>query len=476
MINHDLSKKGVRMIENFLNGFNCAMSGVMPTFQPGYPHQRAAELDRLATEAYVYGYPLVITDVTKRLMLADGARLNQFRHEREFPTPQYGTIVRPNVDTLYSMAWLDLADEPVLLHVPDTRQRYYLMELLDAWTNVFASLGTRTTGSAERIFAITGPQWNGKLPEGVLRVEAPTDTVWIIGRTQTDGPQDYPLVHAIQDQYVLMPLNCQGAADTPTQQSDGRSIQLNPADLVANMDAALFFQTMMLVMEKNPPWVTDPAIERKLAALDLTPDPAFDFARLYPPIQAALQRAVAATPRLMQVEAWESYCKLNVNGWTMLNRNMGFYGADYLRRAIVAMTGIGANLPQDAVYAPAFSSATGQPLTGTDNYWVHFQPETLPPVHAFWSLTLYNENGYLVQNPVQRYAIGPHLEPLTYNEDGSLDLYIGNRPPGTAILTNWLPAPAGLFNLMLRMYWPAEPILTGQWIPPAIREINADDY
>ncbi len=438
-------------------------------------HEQSTLLSLWAIEAYIYGYPLVLMEVTKRMMLASGSRLNQFLNERSFPTSQYTTIVRPNVDTLYSMAWLDLSIEPLILSLPDTNQRYYLMELLDAWTNVFASIGKRTTGSQAGAFAITGPGWNGMLPEGIIQVESPTDTVWIIGRTQTNGPQDYPIVHAIQNNFVLILLSCLshwgwGKPSAPYSGNDsGKNPRnINPADQIAKMDAASFFQTMMLAMNMNPPWIADPQMERKLLALDLIPGQTFNFGGLPSPVKRVLQYAVAYGPILIQAEAGKAYLANNRNGWTVLRSGMGFYGADYLKRAVIAMTGIGANLPQDSVYAPAFMDADGKPLTGNNTYLIHFENGRLPPVNAFWSITLYNEQGFLAENPFHRYAVSPHLSPLHYNADGSLDILIGNEIPEKNMLTNWLPAPAGPFNLILRMYWPEREILNGEWNPPPI--------
>jgi hypothetical protein len=436
-------------------------------------HEQSNSLRLMAIDAYIYGYPLVLMNVTKRAMLASGSHLNQFLNERTFPTSQYTTIIRPNVDTLYSMAWLDLSREPILLFVPDTHRQYYLMELLDAWINVFASVGTRTTGSQEGAYAITGPKWNGLLPEGIIRVDAPNNNVWIIGRTQTNGPQDYPRVHAIQNNYALISLSDWGKPDVQEQGNyREKPMAINPADQVATMDAAIFFQTMMIAMKMNPAWITDPKIDRKLATLGLLPNQTFDFYKLTPSIQDALQYATANGPIQIQAEAKKTYFQNNIPGWIVLLDDMGFYGADYLKRAMVAMTGIGANLPQDSVYAPVFNDGHGKLLTGNNNYLIHFNQGQLPPVNAFWSITLYNEQGFLAENPINRYAISPHLSKLHYNSDGSLDILIGNELPGKAYLINWLPAPIGPFNLVLRMYWPQQQVLTGEWLPPVVNNIR----
>lgn len=430
-------------------------------------------LNFLALDAYIYGYPLVLTEVTKAAMLAGGACFNQFLQERVFPDPRYTAIVRPNVDTLYSMAWLDIAPGPVVLYVPETHGRYYLMELLDPWTNVFASIGARTTGTRAGAYAIAGPGWNGRLPEGIVRLDAPDNTVWIIGRTQTNGPGDYPEVHAVQNGFALMPLSQLGK-DYPLGDSahPAKPTDVNPADRVAAMDAAVFFQTMVRTMHANPPWINDPVMTEKLVALGLAPGNNFDFPGLSKPVRAALELSAAYGPGLIEAEAAKKYDRSHPGGWQLLRKNMGFYGADYRQRAMVALAGIGANLPQDSVYGPAFVDAAGRPLDGRNSYTIHFDKGRFPPVHAFWSITLYNQEGYLVENPLRRYAVSPHLAPLDYHADGSLNIVVGHASPGDEHTANWLPAPAGPFNLVLRLYWPERPVLDGEWQPPAIERLD----
>jgi hypothetical protein len=460
------------MSVNWVHYLNFIDSSFLPSTSLNYCWGKQTALNSMALDAYIYGYPLVLMDVTKNIMLANGSQQNQFLNERVFPNPQYTTIIRPNVDTLYSMAWLSLSKGPVVLCVPDTHRRYYLMEFLDAWTNVFASIGARTTGTQAGAYAITGPNWNGMLPEGIIRVQAPTNTVWIIGRTQTNGPKDYPIIHAIQDQYTLVPLKCWGKLDEQYK-SDTKKNQftINPVDQVATMNAATFFQIMMKAMHKNPPWIKDPAMYRKLTALGLIPGKTLVCFNLRPSAKHALDLAANYGPRLIKAEASKRYIQNNINGWALLIDDIGFYGTDYLQRAIVAMTGIGANLPQDSVYAPAFIDANKMPLAGYNDYRIHFESGQFPPVNAFWSITIYNDKGYLVENSINRYAIGPHLKKLNYNADGSLDIFIGNLSPGKDYINNWLPAPKGSFNLILRMYWPKQSVLSEQWRPPGIIRI-----
>jgi hypothetical protein len=429
-------------------------------------------LNSMAIDAYIYGFPLVLMDVTKKVMLASESQLNQFLHERAFPDPQYTTIIRPNVDTLYSMAWLDLSREPIVLHVPETHNKYYLMEFLDAWSNVFASIGARTTGTGEGVYVITGPHWNGMIPRGLIRIEAPTNTVWVIGRTQTNGANDYPIVHTMQDQYALFPLSSWGKGSTQNKiEYQKKQMGLNPVNQITYMNAATFFQTMMKAMYMNPSWIENPETNRTLAALDLVPSRTFNFCNLSSSVVHALEQAVDVGPRLIKAEAAKKYSEENINGWTLFINGMGYYGVDYMQRAIIAMTGIGANIPQDSVYAPAFLDANERPLAGYNNYIIHFDKGQLPPVNAFWSITVYNDQGYLVKSPMNRYAISPHLGKLNYNVDGSLTIFIGNASPKKDHIANWLPAPKGSFNLILRMYWPKYIVLNGRWMPPAIIRI-----
>lgn len=429
------------------------------------------ELQSLAIDAYIYGYPLVLTDITRRTGVFNITQINHFYSQRVFASPRFKEVVRPNVDTLYSVAWLNLSLGPIILHVPNTNRRYYLLEMLDPWTNVFASVGARTTGTREQLFIIVGPGWKGILPPYVTRIYSPNNTVWIIGRTQTNGPKDYPVVHAIQDNYKLITLF---KPNTPSAGSSSENPivtdQTSPKDQVASMNAATFFSTMMTAMYMNPPYpaIQSPEMSKKLSALGLVPSKDFDFDKLDPSVKQALEYAAQNGPKAIEVASIKILKDNESNNWNMLLKNIGSYGTDYMQRAVVAMSLLGANIPQDAVYAYSFVDRTGKTLDGSNNYIIHFNRGQLPPVNAFWSITLYNTEGFLSENSINRYAISPHLEKLNYNPDGSLDIFVQYNSPGKDIESNWLPAPKGLFNLMLRMYWPQNSVLNGQWQPPVI--------
>ncbi|MGD8189306.1 DUF1254 domain-containing protein [Brevibacillus ginsengisoli] len=432
-------------------------------------------LTSYAIDAYIYGFPLVLMEITKSTGYFRLMQRNRFYHQREFSTPSVTQVVRPNVDTLYSIAWLDLNEGPLLLHVPNTHSRYYLLPMLDAWSNVFASVGARTTGTNEQLYVIVGPFWKGTLPAHIPVIPAPTRILWIAGRTQSDGVKDYPQVHSIQNQFKLTPLF---HSTSPSRQGnflDGlRFTEEPPSKIIGSLDAASFFTLMMAGMEKNPPYpaIQTPDMTCKLRALGLIPSPCFQFHTLDSSTQHALQYAAENGPYVIEKLGNELLHKNDYNGWSILLQDMGFYGTNYQQRAVVAQKLFGANLPQDSVYAYSFVAQNGSVLNGRNSYRVHFQPGQLPLTNAFWSITLYNEDGFLVDNSLHRYAISPHLGKLNDNEDGSLDIYIGSTSPGSSLESNWLPAPEAPFNLMLRIYWPKLPVLEGNWHPPAVVQVN----
>jgi hypothetical protein len=427
----------------------------------------------LSSEAYVYLYPLVIMEVTRQqfVNLAAGARLgagppNQFHHARQFPDARFRAVVRPNFDTLYSSAWLDLTRGPVLLRVPDSGGRYYMLPMLDMWTDVFANPGTRTTGTAAQDFVITGPGHVGGTPAGATVITAPTPYVWIIGRTQTNGPADYAAVNAFQDGLEITSLA--GPADH--QADPAVDTTTEPVRLVAAMSAADFFGYAARALKANPVHVTDFSQLARIAALGIVPGEDFDPARFDPArlaeIEAgvkAAQEALVAVPPAMGTRA---------NGWITHTDSIGVYGNSYVKRAMFALAGLGANPPEDAVYPLLVADADGNPVTGDRDYTVHFDPGALPPADAFWSITSYDDEGYQVANDLNRFAIGDR-DPLTFNADGSLDIYIQRASPGPGRESNWLPAPAGPASITMRIYAPRPEVLDGTWNPPPVRRVRA---
>jgi len=436
--------------------------------------QVSTDVRSLAEEAYVFGYPLVIMDITYGVTTNVSAPVgfkappNRFVHMPAFPDASFTDVVSPNADTLYSAGWLNLTEEPIVLSVPKMN-RYYLIPMLDLWSNVFASPGTRTSGNEKADFVVTGPGWSGTLPAGLKHIEAPTSLVWLIGRTQTNGKSDYEAVHAIQAQYKLTPLSHWNKDVAPTAAAavdPAIDITTPPVEQVAKLDPSAFFNRLALLMKTNPPASADAPMLAKLAQIGIVPGQPFelgkggaDFAK------AVADGASAGKAKVKELGAHPG--GEIVNGWIVLRHGIGSYGTNYATRAGVALFGLGANLPEDAIYPGTRVDGDGQALVGTNRYVLHFAKGQLPPVNAFWSLTMYNEKQAFVDNPLSRYAIGDR-DALKSNADGSLDIHIQHDSPGNAKESNWLPAPAGPFNVLLRMYWPKDEVLTGRWSPPPV--------
>ncbi|HEU0026628.1 MAG TPA: DUF1254 domain-containing protein [Ktedonobacterales bacterium] len=436
------------------------------------------EARALAEEAYIFGYPLVLMDVTREVMTATAragdhrAPLNQFAHLRSFPDPASTGLVSPNADTLSSSAWLDVAREPVVLSLPDMGGRYYMVSMLDGWTDVFAAPGARTTGSGAGNYAITWPGWRGTLPAGMRMVTTPTAMVWLVGRIRASGPSDYLAVRTLQDRFRLTPLSAWGTPYIPpTNTPIAANVNLwdPPVDQVGRMDAMTFFSRLNTLLVTNPPSAADAPLMERITRIGVAPGVSEDHARLDQMIAGAVRDGMEAARETIAASA-RALGDTVVNGW-VIPSGLGRYGTHYLKRAAVALFGLGANLPEDAIYPTARVDGDGQPLSGQRRYCLHFEPGKLPPINEFWSLTMYNERQSFVENPLDRYAIGDRDE-LWLNADGSLDLYIQHDAPGGDREANWLPAPEGSFNLTLGLYWPKPAILEGHWAPPPLQRLG----
>lgn len=438
------------------------------------------EAAAIATESYVYGYPLVTMEYTRRVMTNTAkpegthAPMGQFVRMREYPTAQFRDVTAPNADTLYSTAWLDLAKEPYVLSLPDMGERYFLMPMLDGWTNVFQVPGTRTTGNKAQTYAITGPNWKGELPAGVKELKSPTNIVWILGRTYCTGtPEDYKACHAVMDRYDLRPLSAHGKEYTPPAGKVDPNVDMKTAvrEQVNKLDAAAYFSLLAQLMKDNPPAKEDAPMVEKMAKIGIARGKPFDSAKLDP----AVAKGIAKAPKVAFEKIMAHFKEAGKveNGWTFAPKT-GLYGTDYLQRALITAIGLGANRPQDAVYPTSEAGADGKKYSGADKYVMHFPKGQTPPVNAFWSITMYDEKYFFVENPLNKYTVSPR-NALKYNADGSLDVYIQNESPGKEREANWLPAPKGEFVLMLRMYWPKEKdpsILDGTWTIPPVKAVK----
>jgi hypothetical protein len=435
------------------------------------------EAHSIGVDAYLYFYSLVTMDITRKQLTnverAEGiqAPMNTFANIPAYPTADMRVVVRPNFDTLYSSGWLDLTKEPMVVSVPDTGGRYYLFPMLDMWTDVFASPGWRTTGTQAASFLVTPPGWTGSVPDNVQQIKAPTPYVWIIGRTKTDGPPDYDAVHKIQAGYKITPLSRWGTTPEAVVGKVDPSVDMKtpPKIQVDTMSAEKYFSYAAELLKVNPPHSTDEPIVARMKRIGIEVGRSFDFAKLDSAVKKALDSAPKDAQALMK---WKVPTLARVvNYWSMNTDTMGVYGNYYLKRAMVTQIGLGANLPEDAIYPLNLGDETAKPLTGANKYVLHFNQTDLPPASAFWSVTLYDSEGFQVANTLNRFAVSSWM-PFKYNADGSLDLYIQNESPGGSREANWLPASKGAFNLTMRLYAPKQDALTGKWNPPPVVKVE----
>ena len=397
------------------------------------------------------------------------APINQFAHYREFPDASNKSVVGLNVDTLYSLASLDLSSGPIILSVPEMGNRFWIMQLIDAWNNVPHAPGSRTVGSKGGNFAIVGPNWKGKLPAGLTELRIATNLAMIGGRTYTANKEEYATVHALQDQYRLVPLSEWGKPYTPPD-----NVPLRPGvdsktpvpTQVLTMSPDHFFGRLNALLVGNPPEPADPPKMERIARLGIMPGAPFSMAALGPEVRKGIEEGVAAG----QTQMRETQRGKNVNGWDIA-LDMGRYGANYPYRASWTFYGVGGNLPEDAIYPFAAKDGDGNLLNGASKYVLHFTKAEIPPVNAFWSLTMYDADSYLVPNPINRYALGDRSG-MKLGEDGSLTIYIQSETPGTQSQANWLPAPKeGEFRVALRLYAPKKEVADGTWSPPPIKRV-----
>ena len=430
----------------------------------------------LGAEAYLYGYPLVMMETTRIQSAKYIGPENQLRMVRQFPNAQFKEVVRPNVDTLYTTAFISMKEGPWAFEMPANNKRYELMPFMDAWTNVFASPGTRTSGNQGGTYLLAGPEWNGQVPKGMTLLKSPTDMVWLIGRTQTNGTADFATVHELQNRLRLTkwpqpPDSLSASTDSKRDAQPSWQVSTEPSlTPVAQMKAlntTEFFNRLMKLMVSNPPSPEDAPLLARLAQLEIKPGQAVHLSGSNA-LSFSLGRWIA-NQRVMKA----LNTKAQDGSWSYPPLNLGRYGTDYNTRAAVAMVGLGANLPEDAMYPNTVLDHQGQALNGKHRYRLHFAANALPPVKAFWSITAYGADEFLIDNPMQRFAIGDR-DRLVFNADGSLDLWVQATPPSQKeAAANWLPVQMGApFLLNARLYWPEDKALNGQWKMPVVERLN----
>jgi len=432
----------------------------------------------LATDAFIFGYPLVTLERTRRVISNAAAPvgtrgpMGQIIKLRQYPDAAFRDVTAPNADALYTTSFFDVGKEPWVLSIPDMKGRYALLPMLDGWTNVFQVPGKRTTGTGAQTYAITGPGWKGSLPAGVKEYKSPTSIVWLLGRIYCTGtPEDYAEVHKLQDEFKLVPLSSYGKPYTPPAGTVDPSIDMKTAvrEQVNRMDAAAYFTLLCKLMKDNPPAAADAPQLAKFARIGIVAGQDFDASKLKADFVKRIPEV--ANDRIMIQFKINKDVK-DENGFAFTTKT-GIYGTDYLMRALVTAIGLGANRPQDAVYPTSQKDGEGHKYNGANKYVMRFPKGQLPPVGGFWSLTMYDGAYFFVNNPLNRYSISAR-QALKSNPDGSTDLYIQNESPGKDKESNWLPAPPGDFILMLRLYWPNEKnpsILNGSWKIPAVKKV-----
>lgn len=430
----------------------------------------------LGMQAYVFGFPYVylpslrwnwVTQPKPANSITPYAPLNHFYNVRNLATAAYRDGGAPNNDTLYSIAWVDVTKEPIILSHPEMADRYFTFEMADIDSDNFAYVGTRTTGSKAGHFAIVGPYWKGKLPKGVTALQrSRTNSILILGRTLVDGETDLPAVRKLQDQYALVPLSLWGKKSSVLPASRDVWAPFDP-----KTDPLADWKTMNRAMTENPPQQRLNKIVELFGKIGI--GPGHDIDKLDQSTKRGLARASVDGRAMLNEVIRSGELGRRVNGWNVPPPAMGRAGLSdnfLLRASLQCLGGIIANDPAEAVYFNTAIDAAGKPFEGANKYKLRFPPGQLPDVKAFWSITMYDPTYNLVENPINRYAIGNRTPDLKKDSDGGLTIYIQSDSPGDDKASNWLPSPkSGSFLVILRTYMPGREIVEGIWSPPSVQ-------
>jgi hypothetical protein len=448
----------------------------------------AAEAKAIAKEAYVYGFPMVMGYKTIYNYVVDKENpeykgpFNQLACVARLFTPEDKAIVTPNADTPYCMFWLDLRAEPLVLTVPEMEpERFYHFQLIDLYTHNFAYVGTLTSGNGSGKFLIAGPGWDGDRPEGITDViRSETDFIFNVTRTQLFGPDDLAKVKEIQDSYGLQPLSAFLGTEAPAAApTPDFPVWVEGSQFDERIFGYLDF--LLTLIEK--PHAQEKALWDRLALLGLGPDNRFDFAALPPDIQEALKAGAkegfGEIEQIIREIGNDPLASAKMFGTRAFlaesaKKNFG-HENHYLIRAAVGHVGLYGNSAAEAMYPSYLADSDGRPYDASANrYTLTFEKGKLPPVKAFWSLTMYDGKSQLfVPNPHDRYLVNsPMMDQFRLEADGSLVLHIDKQSPGGDLETNWLPAPDGPFYMVLRLYGPEPEALEGKWTPPALQKVD----
>jgi hypothetical protein len=426
-------------------------------------------------DAYVYGFPLVIMDLTRQVMTATptsgeySAPINQFGRLRTVVAPNFKNVVRISTNSLWMHGFLDLGQEPIVISIPDTKGLPIAARALNMWTDVFGTAGSRTPATNDGDYLLAGPGWHGTPPANITKVfQSSTRYAWFLVELSAAGPQDFPTIHALQDQLTITPLSAWGTPYTPPTNvpvDPHVDLTATPYDQVRLMTGERFFQRLAMLLKDNPPSPADTVKIERLKKLGVEPGKEFDSSKLDP---AVLKGINAAPAEVWKRFATGPYAMKSLNGWVNM-LNIARFGSDYQTRAYVAYMGLGAGLAEDIIYPTAFVDDDGGALDGAYTYVMHFDKADLAASqNGVWSISAYRENFY-VRNMLERYGLLPGMP--KYNADGSLDVYLQAKSPGADKESNWLPIPpSGLFNLSIRIYNPKKEALDAAYkIPPVKR-------
>ena len=445
---------------------SCAKPGVNPD-----------EARAIAREAYIYGFPMVDSYRITYAYFVDStnpefkAPWNQIRNIPRVYTPEDKAVQTPNSDTPYSMAGLDLRAEPMVLTIPAIEEgRYFSVQLIDAYTHNFAYIGSRTTGNGGGSYLVAGPNWEGEMPQGVSSViPSETDLVLLIYRTQLFNPGDLDNVKRIQEGYRLQPLSAflGEAPPAPAPTIDF----IRPLGTDEQKTSLEFFNVLNFVLQFGPVEASEKELRDRFARVGIAAGKRFDPGALSPDVRSAMEAGMG--------DAWQDFADLKrradageVTSGEMFGTR-AFLNNNYLYRMTAAVIGIYGNSRDEAMYPIYAVDADGTALNGANRYRLRFEPGQLPPVNAFWSLTMYElPSSLLSANPLNRYLLNsPMLPQFRRDADGGLTLYIQHDSPGKQWEANWLPAPTGPFFMAMRLYWPKAEAVEGKWTAPLLKRV-----
>lgn len=436
-----------------------------------YLNSAPPDFEQEVINAYIYGFPLVLMDITKDVMTDTSkvtfakAPINQFLLKKSEPNQE---------NSLYVQAWIDLSQQPIILSVPEMSRHHYLFSLLDAWTNVFFSLGTRTTGNHENSFAIVGPDWKDTLPTDLKEVKSPTNTVLILGKIRTEKPEEFAAINRLQQQFKLKPLKATNTISDSSSEGINSKTSIaskaSPIKQVFAMNGITFFTKLAELLKKNPVPPQDIDYVKKFSAFGFKPGESFKTENLSADQIEKIDRSVKDAQANIKRDWNRHPLATTINNWGVM-KQIGNFGTNYSLRAAFAYGGLGNAQAEEAIYPVTNLDSKGQLLNGNNKYVLHFDKDHTPPVKGYWSITLYNSEELLLSNPAEEHAIGSR-DKLKFNKDGSLDIYVQNESPGEELETNWLPAPKTEFTLILKFYEPEDPILKGSWNPPPVTKVE----